>query len=162
MGACCFLFITAPALLGNIAQSSTLRGITRSFRALILETSQSLIQPLGDEVARRLARVGADGGLALPDYLCVMLRGNGVAVWGHDIKHAVYKAIYLQRSADVQAAATLQRAHSDLGLTYLNDTGAKDCERLIQQSVATHWADWAVEVEMGRTRTTFAKIFWEQ
>lgn len=80
-----------------------------------------------------------------------MLRGNGVAVWGHDIKHAVYKAIYLQRNADVQAAAMLQRAHSDLGLTYLNDTEAKDCERLIQQSGATHWAAWAVEVERDGT-----------
>lgn len=102
---------------------------------------------LGDAVARLLVGAGVNGERTLPDYGCVMLRGNGVALWGDDIKHAVYKAVQLQRSTEIQAAAMLQRAHSELGITYLTDIEVKDCEDLVRQSIAAHWDAWEVEVD---------------
>lgn len=108
---------------------------------------------LGEEVAHCLAKTRgvADGEQRLPEYSCVMLRGNGVAIWGDSLQHAVYKAVQLQRSTEVQTMAMMQRAHSELGITYLSDHETKDCEYLMHQVASMHWAAWTAEVERDPT-----------
>lgn len=107
---------------------------------------------LGERMASLLRDSSANGtnqnqARGLPDYSCVLLRGNGVAVWHSSIQGAVHKAIHMQRNTEVQTAAMLQRAHSSLELTYLDEREAADSETSASNSLQMMWSAWVAEVE---------------
>jgi ribulose-5-phosphate 4-epimerase/fuculose-1-phosphate aldolase len=108
---------------------------------------------LGDSMAAllsgstRTSHLGSAAIQEFPDFSCVLLRGNGIALWNDSIQGAVHKAIHLQRSTYIQTAAMLQRAHSDLELTYLTDKEAVDSEASTSEALRVMWAAWMAEVQ---------------
>ena len=63
----------------------------------------------------------------LPQHGVVYIRGNGAVVWSDYLEDAVYKAVNMQRNAEIQTAAMLQRVGSDMEIIYLNRREAVDC-----------------------------------
>ena len=89
---------------------------------------------------------GPDGG-RLPEHGVGFVRGNGAVVWSSDgLQDLVYRCINLQRNAQIQTAAMLQRAGSDLEITYLTANEAMDCTKSTARSVHMSWDAWATEV----------------
>ncbi|ETN36812.1 uncharacterized protein HMPREF1541_07799 [Cyphellophora europaea CBS 101466] len=104
---------------------------------------------LGEAMAERLLSHDnyiSNGPRHLPDYGCILLRGNGMAVWGRSLYETVHKAIHFERNAFIQTAAMLQRTHSDLEVTYLTDREAEDSEEKALQESEILWRAWAAKV----------------
>lgn len=104
---------------------------------------------LGAALAETLSsgpRDGSDGG-RVPEHGVGFVRGNGAVVWSSDsLEDLVYRCVNLQRNAKIQTAAMLQRAGSDLEITYLSANEAMDCTSSNGASVQLSWDAWATEV----------------
>ena len=75
------------------------------------------------------------------------MRGNGAVVWSDKgVEELVYRCVNLQRNAKIQTAAMLQRAGSDLEITYLTGKESIDCQQTNSMSVQLSWRAWATEV----------------
>ena len=89
---------------------------------------------------------GPDAGRA-PEHGVGFVRGNGAVVWSSDgLEDLVYRCINLQRNAKIQTAAMLQRAGSDLEITYLTANEAMDCTNSTGTAAQLSWDAWATEV----------------
>ena len=105
---------------------------------------------LGAALAETLSsgprEMGHDGG-RVPEHGVGFVRGNGAVVWSPDgLEDLVYRCVNLQRNAKIQTAAMLQRAGSDLEITYLTANEAMDCTSSTGTSVRMSWDAWATEV----------------
>lgn len=87
----------------------------------------------------------------LPEHSVVLQRGHGFSCWGTSIEQAVYRAVYTQDDARIQANAQ-EVAHadsgSDEGVRYLSnrevsDTGYADSTDLWVQKA---WSLWSRQV----------------
>lgn len=106
---------------------------------------------LGKAMSRRLQdkENGIKNSADLPVYGCVLIRGNGVALWGRNLYEAVHKAIHLHRNAAIQTAAMLQRTNSDLEVTYLTDREAMESEASTLEASEILWKAWVAKIRGG-------------
>ena len=109
---------------------------------------------LGVALAESLSRSPEANGpeaSRLPAHGVGFVRGNGAVVWAAGgIEELVHKCVNLQRNAEIQTASMLQRAGSDLEITYLSLEESIHCQKSIGASVHMSWKAWATEV----SRTT--------
>jgi len=103
---------------------------------------------LGDALARSLTTQtnGTTDGPLLPQHGVVFIRGNGAVVWSQGLEDAVHKAVNLQRNTKIQTAAMVQRADTELEVTYLNNSEQVDCARASTALAPSAWEAWATEV----------------
>ena len=74
---------------------------------------------------------------SLGDCACVLMRGHGSTVVGGSLEHAVYRAVYTEVNAGLQAAALA------LGpVTYLTDTEAGLAAAANDAQIPRAWALW--------------------
>ncbi len=101
---------------------------------------------LADSLRESSSHEGAEGG-RLPEHGAGFVRGNGAVVWSDKgVEELVYRCVNLQRNAKIQTAAMLQRAGSDLEITYLTGKESIDCQQTNSMSVQLSWRAWATEV----------------
>jgi ribulose-5-phosphate 4-epimerase/fuculose-1-phosphate aldolase len=103
---------------------------------------------LGNALAESLitSTNGVSDEQSIPEHGVAFIRGNGAVIWNDRLEEAVFKAISLQRNAAIQTAAMLQRADSQLEITYLTPTEAAHCHRASKEAVLSAWGAWATEV----------------
>jgi ribulose-5-phosphate 4-epimerase/fuculose-1-phosphate aldolase len=107
---------------------------------------------LGDALAESMthrasaAENGAETGRLLPEHHASFIRGNGAVLWAEGLEEVVYKAIQLRKNAEIQTAAMMQRAGSDLEITYLSNSETVDSQRAKRVLIESSWRAWAVEV----------------
>ena len=83
--------------------------------------------PLGQALARSLARCS-----------CVLMRGHGMTVVGESIQEVVFRAIYTDRNAKLQA-----QAHAlDGPLTFLSDVEGRGATEANRSTLARPWELW--------------------
>jgi len=82
---------------------------------------------LGTELARCLGREAA-----------VLMRGHGLTVVGDSLQQAVFRAVYAEKNAGIQARAI---ALGDV--TYLTDEEAASADRANQTQVQRAWEFWS-------------------
>ena len=81
----------------------------------------------------------------LADKSVVLMRGHGSTVVGTGVGQAVYRAIYTETNAQVQAAA------QNLGpVTFLTVDEANACEALSEKQVERSWDYWKHEISARR------------
>lgn len=118
---------------------------TRSSHNLLINTKY-----LGEALADALdgVKIVNKEGQRIPHYTIALLRGQGAVYWGENLKKVVFKAIMVERNAKIQTKAMLQRADTELELTYLNDTESVDCSELVTDDLLERsWQAWVAEVE---------------
>lgn len=77
----------------------------------------------------------------LGDKSVVLMRGHGSTVVGASIGQAVYRAVYTEANAGIQAAA------SQMGdIMYLSDGEADACEAINDKQVERAWQFWKAEI----------------
>lgn len=85
--------------------------------------------------------LGASLAAVLGDNAAVLMRGHGATVVGASLPEAVFRAVYLQRNAEIQLKAT------PLGdLTFLNAAEAGNADAANRGQVARAWSAWSGEV----------------
>lgn len=103
---------------------------------------------LGDAVANTLSvSSGMDGTASLPDHNAVFLRGNGLVTWATSIEDVVFKAIHIQRNAEIQTTAMTQRYDTDIQMVYLSERETRDCTNSIDRTLPLTWSAWVAQVE---------------
>lgn len=89
----------------------------------------------------RNANLGQALAAALGSHACVLMRGHGSTVTGSSIQHAVYRAVYTEVNAKLQAAAM------QLGpVTYLNEAEAALAAAANDTQIGRAWALWQHEL----------------
>lgn len=105
---------------------------------------------LGAALADTLSRPSQGNGPTaggVPGHGVGFIRGDGAVVWSSDgIEELVYRCVNLQRNAQIQTAAMLQRAGSDLEISYLSKSEALDSTSTSAKSVRMSWEAWSTEV----------------
>lgn len=81
---------------------------------------------------------------ALARHNCVMMRGHGSTVVGLSLEQAVYRAIYTEVNAKLQAASQLMGA-----ITFMTEKEAELACKTIEGQVARCWALWEREADIG-------------
>lgn len=106
-------------------------------------------QTLGSAMAKLLSRKAdsVNGIQNMPDYSCVLLRGNGAALCGDNLQCTVHKAVHLEQNAQIQAASMLQRNESESTVAYLDATEAEHSERSVRRMLPATWDAWVLEAE---------------
>ena len=103
---------------------------------------------LGDALARAFSSSPeGDGIVMLPNYATVFQRGHGFVTWATGIEEAVYRAIHVQRNADIQTIAMGQRDNTALEIVYLSEREAKDCQETINRPSRLTWSSWLAQAE---------------
>jgi len=83
--------------------------------------------PLGHALARSLGRCS-----------CVLMRGHGMTVVGESIPEVVFRAVYTERNAKLQA-----QAHAlDGPLTFLSDVEGRGATEANRSTLARPWELW--------------------
>lgn len=89
----------------------------------------------------RNAGLGRALAAALGQHACVRMRGHGSTVTGRSIEHAVYRAVYTEVNAQLQAAAMQLGA-----VTYLNEAEALLAAAANDAQIGRAWALWLHEL----------------
>lgn len=108
-------------------------------------------QYLGDALARSMdssTDFGKDLALRphFPRHSVAMLRGQGAVCCGESLQEAVYKIILVERNAEIQTLAMLQREGTDIEITYLDEQESRDATRTMRYFVQRAWEQWSVEI----------------
>ena len=98
------------------------------------------VDPESDLLIRN-ARLGAALAGSLGQHPVVLMRGHGATAVGRHVRQAVYRAIYAEINARLQAAAM------QLGtVTFLNDAEAKNFTAGIDSQIDRAWNFWKMRV----------------
>jgi ribulose-5-phosphate 4-epimerase/fuculose-1-phosphate aldolase len=95
----------------------------------------------------RDAPLGAALAKAIGSDAVVLMRGHGATMVGRDLKEAVYRAIYTEINAQLQATAI------QLGpVTYLSRAEAALATQSVGRQIGRAWELWRLEAERGGAR----------
>jgi ribulose-5-phosphate 4-epimerase/fuculose-1-phosphate aldolase len=95
----------------------------------------------------RDAPLGAALAQAIGSNTVVLMRGHGATMVGRDLKEVVYRAIYTEINAQLQAMAT------QLGpVTYLSRAEAALATQSVGRQIGRAWDLWRLEAERGGAR----------
>lgn len=95
----------------------------------------------------RDAPLGAALAKAIGSNAVVLMRGHGATMVGGDLKEAVYRAIYTEINAQLQATAI------QLGpVTYLSRAEARLATQSVGRQIGRAWELWRLEAERGGAR----------
>ena len=129
----------------TVVPTATLRPICHMGGFL---TSKSPIFEIRDHVGDhsdlliRDIKLGAALAKSLANHAIVLMRGHGVTVVGGSLQQAVFRAVYAEKNATIQAQAMA------LGEpTYLTDSEASNADLANQGQVQRAWDFWAMQAE---------------
>jgi ribulose-5-phosphate 4-epimerase/fuculose-1-phosphate aldolase len=98
---------------------------------------------LGTDLLIRNLETGAALARSLGSGPVVLLRGHGNAVVGESLRHAVYRAIYTELNARLQAEALR------LGeVTFLTEDEAVNAARSVEGDLSKPWEHWTKQVRL--------------
>jgi ribulose-5-phosphate 4-epimerase/fuculose-1-phosphate aldolase len=138
----------SPAVIPFSVSSVALRPVSHMggfLRGLVPVFEIRDVDGEDNDMLIRNARLGAALAQALGQGAVVLMRGHGNTVVGPDLKTAVFRAVYTESNARLQAAA-LQLGG---GVTYLNEHEAASVAAENERQVERPWEIWKLKVESG-------------
>ena len=97
---------------------------------------------MGSDMLIRDITLGQHLAQSLGQSAAVMMRGHGVTVAGGTLRQAVFRAVYTQNNAQIQAAAMV------LGeVTYLTDAEALAADEANTGQISRAWDFWSSQTQ---------------